>query len=259
MTDRITLNRLDLAGGERCFHIAMQAPRANALEPALLKDLHHAFDALEASDCQKALITGGRNFSSGGDVHQFLMAAKSQRAEAYADQVVPLLQALVMRMIDMPILLASAVRGAATGGAAGIVFASDLVALSPDAFVQPYYGVMGFAPDGGWTATLPLLIGLAPARSWLLANQRQCANDLVRLGLAQGMADDPQALALCLLDAVETGTALAAKSMLWNDTCRGHVQTALEQESIAFRTLISRRETQRRMETFCKQQGGSDV
>jgi len=34
-----------------------------------------------------------------------------------------------------------------TGGGAGFLFAADLAVLAPDAFVQPYYTRMGFAPS----------------------------------------------------------------------------------------------------------------
>ncbi|NDW53884.1 enoyl-CoA hydratase/isomerase family protein [Aliiroseovarius sp. PrR006] len=255
MSDRVSTDQVDLASGGSCFRIAMQAPRANALEPGFLADLHRCLDELEASGAQKALFTGGRNFSSGGDVGKFFEAAKRNNAEAYADQVVPVLQDLVMRMIELPVVFASEIRGAVTGGSAGIVFASDLVVAAPDAFVQPYYGVMGYAPDGGWTATLPELIGVGPVQGWLLANHRHATDALAQLGLVHAVDADPEARALALLDEVETGFALATKSMLWNDTRRSAVRAALDAETSAFRTLIGRQEVLSRMTQFLQSTG----
>ena len=250
MTDLVTFQQGDLQGGEPYGLISMKAPRANALEPELLAALHKTLDALEKSEVAKALITGGSHFSTGGDVAQFWDAARSGQAEQYSDTVVPPLQSLILRMIEMPVLFASAVRGAVTGGAAGILFASDLAVAAPDAFVQPYYGVMGFAPDGGWMAVLPELVGGAVARSWLMANQRKSAQDLQNLGLIQTIATDPEDQARDLLRHIETGTARAAKDIFWHDTRRASVKIGLANEAKAFRKLIGHPTTKARMHEF---------
>ena len=87
-TDLVRFRQETLPGGEPFFAISMQAPRANALAPEILAALHSAFDALETSGIQKALITGGRHFSTGGDVARFYDAAYSGHAEDYSDKVV---------------------------------------------------------------------------------------------------------------------------------------------------------------------------
>ncbi len=245
----------DLPNSEPCCQIHLQAPRANALEPGLLAELHRAFDALEQSDVQKALISGGRNFSTGGDVGRFAEAAQAGQIESYAAQVVPVLQALVSRMVEMPVVLASAIRGAATGGSAGMVFASDLVVAAPDAFVQPYYGVVGFAPDGGWAALLPELISGASARGWIMANHRQGSEQLRNLGLIQAVDPNPETRAAMLLSEIDTGTALATKSLFWDDKRRATIKTRLEAESEAFRALIGRPETLTKIQDFLQQRG----
>ncbi|WP_235811362.1 enoyl-CoA hydratase/isomerase family protein [Tritonibacter multivorans] len=233
----------------------MQAPRANALAPEILAALHSAFDALETSGIQKALITGGRHFSTGGDVARFYDAAHSGHAEDYSDKVVPPLQSLVLRMIEMPVLFATAVRGAATGGSAGLLFASHLAVAAPDAFVQPYYGTVGFAPDGGWTALLPDLVGRAVARSWLMANQRKMAEELHRLGLIQDIAAAPEDRAQDLLDGIDVASALATKSLFWNAVRREAIKSGLSAEAKAFRQLIGRGRTQSLMQTFLENIG----
>ena len=255
MSGLVTWQTIDLSNSEPCCHIRLQAPRANALAPGLLAELHQAFDALEQLNVKKALISGGRNFSTGGDVGRFAEAAWAEQIESYTAQVVPVLQTLVLRMVEMPVVLASAVRGAATGGSAGLVFASDLVVAAPDAFVQPYYGVVGFAPDGGWTALLPHLIGSANARGWIMANHRQGSEQLKGLGLVQVIDPEPETRAAKLLAEIDTGTALAAKSLFWDDKRRAVVKTRLEAETEAFRALIGRPETLTKMQEFL-QHGG---
>lgn len=255
MTELVTCLQSAFPNGEPFVRISLQAPRANALEPEILFALHTAFDALETSGIQKALITGGRHFSTGGDVARFYEAAQSGQVRDYSDRVVPPLQSLVLRMIEMPILFASAVRGAATGGSAGLLFASDLTAAAPNAFVQPYYGAVGFAPDGGWMALLPELVGSASARGWLMANQRKKAQELMRLGLVQAIAEDPEERAMALLEDIDIGTALSAKSLLWNEAKRASIKVGLDAEATAFRHLIERTETKALMHDFLQDIG----
>jgi len=255
MSSLVSYDTVALDNGEPCFQITMTAPRANALEPDLLAQLHRTFDALEQSGVQKTMICGGRNFSTGGDVGRFFEAAQQGQAESYARQVVPVLQDLVHRMIEMPVLFACALRGAATGGAAGILFASDIAVAAPDAFVQPYYVVMGFAPDGGWASVLPERIGVGPAQGWLLANQRHEATDLQRIGLVQAVDETPETKLLTMFAEMETDSTLATKSILWNENSRARIREGLDAETSAFLSLIERQETLSRMEQFLKQSG----
>lgn len=250
MTALVSCDTKALPTGEPCFHIKLTAPRANALEPGLLSDLHGAFDALERSGARKALIAGGRNFSTGGDVGRFYAAAKAGEATRYAEAVVPALQKLVLRMIKAPVILASALRGAVTGGSAGLIAASDLVVAAPDAFMQPYYDTVGFAPDGGWTAILPELIGGGAARSWILANRNHGAETLVSLGLVQVIDHNPEARALSMLTDLDANTACATKALFWDTARCALVKQRLDAETAAFCALIGRSETKTRMRQF---------
>ena len=121
------------AGAEGIFRLTLCGPRANALEPGILREFHAGLDALDASGAERAVF-------------------RAANPEAHADAVVPLLQDALRRMVEMPVIFCIAARGAITGGGAGLLFAGDLAVLAPDAFVQPYYAQVGFAPDGGWTA-----------------------------------------------------------------------------------------------------------
>ena len=114
------------AGAEGVFRLTLCGPRANALEPGILREFHAGLDALDASGAERAVIAGGRNFCSGGDVAAFFRAANP---EAHADAVVPLLQDALRRMVEMPVIFAVAARGAITGGGAGLLFALAVLAL----------------------------------------------------------------------------------------------------------------------------------
>jgi len=82
-----------------------------------------------------------------------------------------------------------AVNGVVTGGSIGWVLACDLVIVSPQASFTPYYNVVGFSPDGGWTALLPEVIGSARAAECLLTNTTITAQQAVEWGMANRVAE----------------------------------------------------------------------
>lgn len=232
------------------LRLELRAPRANALEPDLLDAIRRALDEIERAPPALLLLTGGRNFCSGGDVGRFLAAARAGEARAYALRVVPALQEVLLRLLAAPSLVLAAARGAVTGGGAGFLFAADLAAASPDAFVQPWYGVMGFAPDGGWTAILPEKIGAGRALGWLASDARASGEELRGLGLVQAVAEDPEAAVLRLALEGDAETLRRAKALIWDAPRLAETRRRLEAETEAFLALIDRPETRARMERF---------
>ncbi|WP_210421486.1 enoyl-CoA hydratase/isomerase family protein [Hoeflea halophila] len=234
---------LELADGTLCARLTLNGGRANSLEPDLLRDLAAALNDAEAKDAKVILLCGGRNFSSGGDVRGFHQASLAGEAVAYAGQVVPPLQAIVARLIAMPRLVVVAARGAITGGSAGLLFAADLAVLAPDAFVQPYYPQVGFAPDGGWTAVLPERIGAGRTLEWLQSDGRLSAQELCDLGLARGISDHPEETAVELSANGAFGSRLTAKALIWDADRREQINVRLEAETKAFLDRIARADT----------------
>ncbi|MFP7572019.1 enoyl-CoA hydratase/isomerase family protein [Marivita sp. S2033] len=246
MTGLVTTSQ----GDDGLFRLTLCAPRSNALEPRVLTELDRGLDALAASGCERAILAGGRNFSSGGDVERFHQAATENRAEAYAAEVVPVLQRCVLRMVQMPVLFAVAARGAITGGSAGLLFASDLAVLAPDVFVQPYYTRVGFAPDGGWAALLPERLGVGAAQDWLLSDRRVGADDLCRIGLAREVHASPEERAADILSGMNVASALAIKRLVWDDDRVHALRRRLSAETDAFRALIGQPATRAGMARF---------
>jgi 2-(1,2-epoxy-1,2-dihydrophenyl)acetyl-CoA isomerase len=64
------------------------------------------------------------------------------------------------------------------------VLASDIVLVAPETRFAPYYPVVGFSPDGGWTALLPQVIGPKRAAEVLMRNLEISAEQAVAWGLA---------------------------------------------------------------------------
>ncbi len=167
-----------------------RAERHNALVPELLSALIGQFQHVSAVPEVKAIVltANGRSFSTGGDVAGF--DAHRDRLADYAHEIVGLLNEamLTMMRIDQPIV--AAVHSVVTGGSMGLVMAADLVVAASTASFTPWYSVVGFSPDGGWSALLPDRIGRARVASLLLHNTTITASQAHDWGLVDEVVYD---------------------------------------------------------------------
>ena len=170
----ITLNRPD---------------RHNSLVPALLRELGDAIACSAAKAGVRVLVlrAAGRSFSTGGDLRGFHQ--RSDDVAQYADELVGLLNDVIVRLFDCRVPVITVVDGQVTGGAMGFVLAADIVLVTDRASFTPYYVATGFAPDGGWTALLPDIIGRTRASSVQLLNQTISAEQALSWGLATAHAN----------------------------------------------------------------------
>jgi len=242
----MSLVSCEQAGG--IARLILQRPaRANALTADLLDDLNAALDRL---DNPRALVLAGagRHFSTGGDVARFAAEVAAGHGRDYAARTVGALNAAILRLADLPCPVVARVQGALTGGALGLVLAADLVVMTPDAFIQPWYSVVGFAPDGGWTAMMAARIGPARTRALHLLNSRLSAADALALGLAQAVSDEPEAVIAGWLSTLagHDGASMAAtKRLLAED-----LAPSLEAERAAFLDRIDTPEVRAGMARF---------
>ncbi|MEK9967777.1 MAG: enoyl-CoA hydratase/isomerase family protein [Ferrovibrio sp.] len=172
MTDgvaRLTLNRPE---------------RHNSLVPDLLDSLNANLVQIAGHEDIRVVVlqAGGRSFSTGGDVAGFHAVPRGQR-RAYAEGLVGSLNRAILALLNLPVPVIGRIHGPLTGGSLGFLLACDLAAITPQAFIQPYYTEVGFSPDGGWTAMLPARIGTARAREIQLLNRRISAQEAAMLDL----------------------------------------------------------------------------
>ncbi len=158
--------------------------RHNSLVPELLEELLAALCWVEAqTEVQAAvLFARGRSFSTGGDMavfHDHLAGL-----EDYARTLVGLLNRSILALTRLRVPAVAAVHGIVTGGSLGLVLGCDVVLVAPQASFTPYYSVVGFSPDGGWTALLPAVVGARRAAEVLLCNATISAEEAVAWGLA---------------------------------------------------------------------------
>lgn len=161
--------------------------RHNSLVPELLQALMSALRAVAEDERARAVVlrANGRSFSTGGDVRAFY--ERGDEVADYAEHIVGLLNWTILSLLRLPQPVVAAVHGIVTGGSLGLVLGCDVVLVAPEASFTPYYSVVGFAPDGGWTALLPALIGSKRAAEVLMRNETITAEEAVAWGLASRM------------------------------------------------------------------------
>ncbi|MGB8646947.1 MAG: enoyl-CoA hydratase/isomerase family protein [Anaerolineae bacterium] len=200
--------------------------RHNSLVPELLRDLLAALEALRTRPDLRALVlcANGRSFSTGGDVQAFY--DHRDDLSVYAHEIVGLLNRVILSMVAFPVPIVAAVHGLVTGGSLGFVLASDLVLVTQDASFTPYYAVVGFSPDGGWTAMLPWVIGRQRAAEALLLNRTITAQEAVDWGMASRLvpsAGETRSIreeaytAAEMIAGMNPGSVIRTKSLLWGD------------------------------------------
>jgi len=247
---------IEEAGGAVWLRLNRPA-RHNALVPDLIADLADALDHAAERDPAALVLTGnGASFSTGGDISGFLTHARSREVLlGYAEELVGGLHDAVLKLLSFPAPVLAAVNGPVTGGATGLVLAADMVAMNEQAFLQPYYCTVGFAPDGGWTALLPDRIGTAKALQIQYLNERITAEAARALGLAtcacpRSELDNVIAQWLRTLRNGSHATHRATRKNIWDDARLEQVRVRLDREKSRFLDLIVQPETLAGMKAF---------
>jgi enoyl-CoA hydratase len=176
--------------------IRLNAPeRRNALDLALLAELAAAIAAVKADRDARALIVAGagKAFCAGadlaglfGDVTRPIGVLRENLKGVYGS---------FLGIRDLRIPTIAAVQGAAVGAGLNIALACDIVIAGPHAAFGPTFAEIGLHPGGGCSYFLTERMGAAPATAALLTGDVIRADDALRLGLANAVADEPEAKA----------------------------------------------------------------
>lgn len=210
--------------------------RHNCLVPELLEVLRREVTDTAADPGVRAVVLAaqGRSFSTGGDVKAFSDAG--DQVADYSRKTVGLLNDVMLAMLGMPQPIVAAVHGMVTGGSLGLLLASDLVLMAPEATITPWYGLVGFSPDGGWTALLPDLIGPRRVGDILLRNTTVTAAEAVEWGIASRLVDardmwDVAHSTAAQVATMRLGAIASAKRLLWGDLDAVAADLAAEREA----------------------------
>ncbi|MGE5268493.1 MAG: enoyl-CoA hydratase-related protein, partial [Thiohalocapsa sp.] len=160
--------------------VTLNRPQAlNALNAALIAELAHALDDLEADAAIAAIILTGSDkaFAAGADIKE--MAEKTY-IEAYAEDFITRGWERVAQC-RKPVI--AAVAGFALGGGCEIAMMCDIVIAAEGArFGQPEIN-LGTMPGAGGTQRLPRFVGKAKAMDLCLTSRMMDVAEAERLGL----------------------------------------------------------------------------
>jgi methylglutaconyl-CoA hydratase len=160
----------------------------NAFNPAFMRAIRGAFDALADDDTVRCVVlTGaGTAFSAGAD----LTWMSSMKDYTFEENVTDSreLDALFRTIDHFPRPVVARVNGAALGGAMGLIACADIAVASRDAVFGFSETKLGIAPAVISTYVQPK-IGVSNARRYFLTGERFDADRAFHLGLVHEVCD----------------------------------------------------------------------
>jgi 2-(1,2-epoxy-1,2-dihydrophenyl)acetyl-CoA isomerase len=174
-----------------CRWIVLNRPeKLNAIDASLAASLQAALnDAILDPGCRAVVLTGtGRSFSSGQDLEERRDIATKpvDLGASLVSKWHPLLR--LITECDKPVV--AAVNGLASGAAANLALACDIVLAAKRAtFTQPFVRI-GLTLDCGGAYTLPRLVGQARATAFAMLSPAIDAETAERIGLIWRAVED---------------------------------------------------------------------
>jgi enoyl-CoA hydratase len=234
---------LAVRDGDDRVVVTLRRPEArNAINAAMVRELHEVCAALEERPRLLLLTGDGGVFAAGADIAELRERGRDQALRGINSR-------LFDRMARLPMPTLAAVDGYALGGGAELAYACDLRLASPGAvFGNPEPG-LGILAAAGATWRLRELVGASVAKQVLLAGRRLDAEDAYRLGLVAEIVPAGELVkrAHALLDRMAKSGPLALRlTKLVADAPGGHPVT----DDLAQAILFESADKRTRMDAF---------
>ncbi len=228
--------RLERKGPVATLWIDRQ-PKMNTMTVAMREEFPGIFASLEADDGVRVVVVrgaGGKAFSAGGDVAEFLTLAPAD-LERWGDTLTS------AERFRKPVV--AAIDGYTMGAGLELAVACDFrIATLRSEFAFPEVG-LGMIPGSGGTQRALRLIGMTRAKLFMMTGQRISAERAEAWGLiTQAVADDKldQAVDALTAELAERAPlALRTLKMVLNRGADAPLETALELERKAYAWLRS--------------------
>ena len=202
----LPLLRIEVGGP--VVHLRLHRPdKRNALNEALVRQLHTAFVNLP-SDARAAVISGeGAHFSAGLDLSE---VTEQSVAEGVLHS--RLWHAAFDQIQYAPVPVVAALHGAVVGGGLELAASAHLRVAEPSAFYALPEGQRGIFVGGGGSARIPRLIGVARMTDMMLTGRVLDAAEGQAAGLTHYLVGEGEGLA----KALELAMRVAANAPLSN-------------------------------------------
>ena len=187
------------------LRLTLARPKANIVDAAMFAALSDALAKRAATRGLRGVLLNaeGPNFSFGASVEEHL--------PEHCAAMLASMHALLLEMLSFPAPILVAVRGRCLGGGLEVAMAGGMIFAGRDAqFGQPEMKLGVFAPAA--SVLLPYRVNQQAAEDLLFSGRTIGADEALALGLAQRVADDPEAAALAYFDAHLAGMSAASLS-----------------------------------------------
>lgn len=203
----------------------------NAIDLAVRQAFIDHIAAITADPGVRALVLGGvgGQFSAGGDIPSMLGLNEAQARERMNH-----VQQVCRAVADLRIPVVSAMEGATAGAAVGLSLLGDRIVIGRSARVVFPFLKLGLVPDWGQLLTLPRRVGLGVARRLLCGGAPVGAEEALRIGLADELCEDAEAM--------DRAVALAGELALLPGDAFGRMKQRLQHPSATLAEELQRDE-----------------
>ena len=215
--------------------ITMNSPDTmNALDFEMAEGLITAFEDCNDSETRAVVLTGeGKGFCAGGR----LTTARDYHPEdpsIFFRDLCKDLNCIIMeiRRLQKPVI--ASINGPAAGAGMSLSAACDLRIASDSVVFKQAYTSLGVNPDGGWTSTVPTLLGFGKASELLYLDPIVKGEEALKYGLIHKLVP-PEELKTATMKwakkiAGGATIAFAQSKALVNKTLMPNLEVQLEQE-----------------------------
>jgi len=247
------LIRLERAG--RVVTVTLNRPEVkNAINKAMIRELHQAFDELRAGDAGCVILTGqGDDFAAGADIAEL-------RERKAAESLEAINSALFAKVEANPAPVIAAIRGYALGGGCELTLACDIRIGGKSAKMGQPEVNLGIIPAAGGTQRLPRIVGLGRAKELVLTGRIIDAEEALAIGLLNRVVEDAALMAeankLAETICKKGPLAIRAAKQALNQSARVGLDTGLQFESVAQAALFESEDKHKRMTDFLDKKKG---
>ncbi len=186
----MTTSHVTLERDGALFVLTLDRPDArNALDRAMVADIHAALDQAIAAEARALVVTGagGKAFAAGADIREMKDRTK-------LDALAAINSGLFKRVEELPFPTIAAIVGFALGGGCELAMACDIrIAGTSARLGQPEVG-LGIMAAAGGTYRMPRLVGLGRAKELLFTGRIVDAAEAERIGLVNRVVPDDRVL-----------------------------------------------------------------
>ena len=193
MTDGVNTHRFfSLTREDTCAVLQLISPDGtNKLSIACIAALHTVMQELrgeaESGQLKVVIIAGNEKFfSAGADLNEI-----SQLTGPAAYEFSRAGQALMDAVDNFPVPVVAAIRGYCMGGGMDLALACDYRIAEPNAVFGHRGATLGVMTGWGGTQRLPRLVGKARTLQMFLLVEMVKADEALRIGLVDRIADQP--------------------------------------------------------------------